>query len=115
LKHAKVFIRDAVKKERPTIKPNTLMAPHREAALAFVWGIQAIHLNVTGKWPPFTAKHTTPRAPFVRIVQECLRLVGSTADEVKLINRLQAISNEMNDRLGHDRRTRKKQLPDPDR
>jgi hypothetical protein len=83
----------------------TLNAPSRRRGFArrdaerqFVMWLQVAYLEATGRRPPRTARHAGPNrkvirkvgGPFVRMVIECLRLVGAPhADAVELIKDLE--------------------------
>ena len=55
-------------------------------------------LEATGKEASLTADPRRP-GPFARMVQECLKLVGAGhADAVALVNKLNQIRREMNQR-----------------
>jgi len=108
LADARVYARDigtAVKHN--TTDANPLISPHLEIALAFVMGLQATHLMATGRKPTFTAHRVRPSS-FAKIAKECLHLLGSPGDAIRLINLLQTRSNKMTARRGQEKRK-----PDP--
>ena len=112
LADARVYIRDAVK-PAPKQVPDTdepLVPPRREAAAAFVMGLQINYLHATGEQPSFTAqrKAGTGRGPFARIARWCLLKLKAPVDDIKFINMLQTRSNKMTDQRGQPRRQRKK-------
>jgi hypothetical protein len=86
--------RSSGKRSRPGLRP-LLHAPElrrhlpkRQAEREFVVKLAAAWRHATGKLPARTANRRTP-GPFVRFVEECLRLVGAQhANAVKLINEL---------------------------
>jgi len=72
--------------------------PKREEELSFVMWLRIAWLEATGKEASLTADPRRP-GPFARMVQECLELVGAGhADAVALVNKLNQIRREMNQR-----------------
>ncbi len=70
----------------------------RESERTFVMWLQLAYLDAVGTAPALTAS-AERRGPFVRLVQQCLRLVGAPeADAVGLINDLHATRTTRRDR-----------------
>jgi hypothetical protein len=77
--------------------------PKRKAERDFVMWLQIAWCEAVGEKPAQTARHEDASrrlGPFARIARECLRLIGSDADVVGLINELHHRQSEMEGRYG---------------